>query len=87
MPPTFRLPAQRRGQPLTFADLDALLHGQQFTFDDLAAALVLVVPPRTALDYLRSLSSRRALRAVSTRGDGTRELIFDPARAAIAVAA
>lgn len=70
------LPTAPRSRPYTEADLDALLEGQSFTFDDLAAALVLVVPPLDALAYLRGLSARRALTEVGQRADGTRELAF-----------
>lgn len=70
------LPTAPRSRPYTEADLDALLEGRQFTFDDLAAALVLVVPPLEALSYLRGLAARRALTEVGVRADGTRELNF-----------
>ena len=70
------LPIAPRDRPLSEADLDALLAGRTFTFDDLASALVLVVPPLEALAYLRSLSARRALGEVGHRPDGQRELAF-----------
>lgn len=77
----FSLPTPPRDRPLSTSELDELLEGQVFTFDDLASALVLVVPPLEALTYLRGLSARRALSEVGTRADGTRELAFAGDRA------
>lgn len=63
MAPTDRPPLvpADRAHPYTFAELDALLAGRRYTFADLTTELILIVPPVTAMAYLRDLAARGAL--------------------------